>query len=503
MISPIVIPFSEGGDSPVLIAKTISSNGNYNAIDDNASGYSSVDVNVSVSGGVFPKDINFYDYNGTLVESWTLAELASATALPSNPSHSGLTAQGWNWTLADLKTTNRAMNVGQMYITDDGKTRLYITIAAEGRMTVPLYFSQTVSNGVTINWGDGSAIQTLSGIGNVNTTHTYSNIGDYIITLDVSDGCVLSIGSGSSDYCVMGGIVNDGSIYCNMLKKAEIGNNIIDIGNYAFSLCRFLSSITIPDNITNIRECAFLSCYFLSSITIPNSVTNIEDSAFSSCNSILSITIPDSVTNIGRSAFENSYFVSSITIPNSVTSIGAYAFNGFYSLSSIIIPKGVTNIGESMLSGCWSLLSITISDSVTNIGGYAFSGCQSLLSVIIPNGVTNIGNEAFNTCTSLLSITISDSVTSIGRSAFGHCYSLTSITIPIGITNIGETAFWGCYGVKVYHVLPTTPPTLSSTNVFSGIPSDCIIYVPVGTLAAYQSETNWSTYAAQMREEGT
>ena len=29
------------------------------------------------------------------------------------------------------------MNVGTMYITDDGKTRLYIHIAAEGRMNVP------------------------------------------------------------------------------------------------------------------------------------------------------------------------------------------------------------------------------------------------------------------------------------------------------------------------------------------------------------------------------
>ena len=31
----------------------------------------------------------------------------------------------------------RPMNVGAMYITDDGKTRLHIRIAAEGRMNVP------------------------------------------------------------------------------------------------------------------------------------------------------------------------------------------------------------------------------------------------------------------------------------------------------------------------------------------------------------------------------
>jgi len=52
-----------------------------------------------------------------------------------------------------------------------------------------------------------------------------------------------------------------------------------------------------------------------------------------------------------------------------------------------------------------------------------------------------------------------------------------------------------------YHLLPTTPPTLSSANAFNGIPSDCIIYVPVGSLEAYQTATNWSTYASKMREE--
>lgn len=52
-----------------------------------------------------------------------------------------------------------------MPVIGDGKTYLYIKIAEKGRMTVPLYFSQTVANGVVIDWGDGSASQTLSGTG--------------------------------------------------------------------------------------------------------------------------------------------------------------------------------------------------------------------------------------------------------------------------------------------------------------------------------------------------
>ena len=61
-------------------------------------------------------------------------------------------------------------------------------------MVVPLYFNQTVANGVTIDWGDGSPPETLTGTGNRNTTHTYSAAGTYDITLDVTSG-VLGFGA--------------------------------------------------------------------------------------------------------------------------------------------------------------------------------------------------------------------------------------------------------------------------------------------------------------------
>ena len=124
-----------------------------------------------------------------------------------------------------------------MPVIGDGKTYLYIKIAAEGRMTVPLYFSQTVANGVTIDWGDGSATQTLSGTGSRNTTHTYAEIGEYRISLNPASGCTLGLGHGSSSYCVMGSNGNNGRVYCNMLQAVEVGRNVTSIGNYAFYNC--------------------------------------------------------------------------------------------------------------------------------------------------------------------------------------------------------------------------------------------------------------------------
>ena len=281
-----------------------------------------------------PGDITFYDYDGTIVTSWTLAELATKTALPYYPSHNGLICQGWNWSLADLKTANRKMNVGAMYITDDGKTRIYIHLE-EGRTSPVL--SVCPKGTVDIDWGDGTTHDTLTGS---NTTtavytsaHSYAAPGDYVIQLTVT---------GSMGFRISGPLIYDSGsnnrnyVYKNAIRKVELGS-----------------------------------------------------------------------------------------------------------------------------------------------------------------GVTSIGNSAFQSCYSLSSITIPDGVTSIGDYAFQSCYSLSSITIPDGVTSIGSYAFNYCYGVAHLYFLPTTPPSVSDSNAFSGIPTDCVIHVPAGSLSAYTSATNYpssSTY---------
>lgn len=130
-------------------------------------------------GSVSSKDINFYD-GENIVESWSLDELQSKTALPPNPTRDGLISQGWNFTLADLKATNQAMNVGQMYITDDGATRFYIWLPSEDDLTACVRFTCSVSGGTTIEWGDG-ATTVSSGTSDKEYSHTYAATGYYTI----------------------------------------------------------------------------------------------------------------------------------------------------------------------------------------------------------------------------------------------------------------------------------------------------------------------------------
>ena len=421
-------------------------------------------------------DVTFIDYDGMVLYSYSLAEAQVLTELPALPAHDGLVCQGWNWTLDDIKVLNRPVTVGAMYITDDGATRLHIRIATVGRMTVPLYIGQTVANGVSIDWGDGSTAETLSGTGNVNKSHTYAEPGDYVISLMPEDRCTLSFGDGSSSYCVMGSTANNGRVYCNMLQEVSIGKNVTSIGNSVFQ-----------------------SCSSLASITIPTSVTSIGNNAFGNCFSLVNITIPTGVTSIGNSVFQSCRSLTSITIPTGVTSIGDSAFNSCSSLASITIPTGVTSIGNSAFGNCSSLVSITIPTGVTSIGNYAFNSCYSIASITIPTGVTSISNSAFYSCSSLASITIPTGVTSISNYAFNGCSSLASITIPTGVTSISNNAFNSCYGMRYYDFSACTDiPTLSNSNAFKNIPSDCQMLIPSTLYDEWSTATNWATYASYM-----
>lgn len=212
------------------------------------------------------KDVNFIDYDGTVLHSYTVAEAAALTALPALPAHDGLICQGWNWTLADIKALGRAVTAGAMYITDDGKTRIYIHLE-EGR-TSPM-LGCCPKGTVTVDWGDGTEPDTLTGT-SVSTvkwtpTHEYSAAGDYVIKLSVV-GSVGFAGSGSSNqYSYLlrssSGADTRNRAYQNTIQKVEIGGGVTSIGISAFYYCYSLSLITIPNSVTSIGGNAFGSCY--------------------------------------------------------------------------------------------------------------------------------------------------------------------------------------------------------------------------------------------------
>ena len=266
----------------------------------------------------------FFDYDGRIVIGYSVEDFLALEAMPANPEHEGLTAQGWNWGLAEAKAYVQAygvLHVGQMYKPTDGK--LHLTII----LTKNLTFSFSGIAG-TVDWGDGSATEVINNGG----SHTYAQTGKYEVTVE----------------------------------------GVTSIGGSAFSYNYSLESVVIPESVTRISGSAFVSCYSLKSVVIPEGVTRLDDSAFSNCYSLKSVVIPDSITALGYYVFIYCYSLEAVVIPESVTGIKYQDFRNCYSLTSLVVPDGVTSIETEAFLGCYGLQLICAPVTPPTLGMNAF-----------------------------------------------------------------------------------------------------------------------------------
>ena len=183
----------------------------------------------------------------------------------------------------------------------------------------------------------------------------------------------------------------------------------------------------------------------------------------------------------------------------------------------LILPENYKGenyaIGKDAFYRCTNLSSITILSSVTSIGDYAFCRCSALSSVTIPNSVTSIGYKAFYNCENLRSVHIPD-ITDIGTYVFGDCYNLTNVSLNckrvgniisenssikelvLGNNVIGvlDNALNGCSGIRTIKITRSTPPKVGVGNFTSSHYQNATLYVPQGSLSAYQSADVWKDF---------
>ena len=146
---------------------------------------------------------------------------------------------------------------------------------------------------------------------------------------------------------------------------------------------------------------------------------------------------------------------------------------------------------------------ITLTSDTISYGEYQY---QDIVAVEVPEIVTTIDEYAF--CdNSLTSITLNEGLQAIGNQAFQHG-TYSTITIPSTVEYIGWNAFNISFeqdielaGNLTVACLATTPPQLSDEEDITFGKSDMItaIYVPSGSVAAYQEAEVWSKYASKIQ----
>lgn len=142
--------------------------------------------------------INFYDLDGTIVETWTYDELKAATELPPVIEREGLISDGWNWSLEGLKACGTPMNVAMHYQTTHGGLEVVLKVKRKGGSRVRSFVYPKYSKSgfsiytapFTVDWGDGT-IERPDHTYPMNLNpyyHTYGKAGEYRIKIYADEG---------------------------------------------------------------------------------------------------------------------------------------------------------------------------------------------------------------------------------------------------------------------------------------------------------------------------
>lgn len=310
-------------------------------------------------------DVNFIDYDGKIIKSYSKNDFLNLYALPPNPVHSGLISQGWNWTLSDAKEYVRMagyLDIGQNYDTDDYSIRIYINIYEKANTTVSIRYRLGGSGGYgTIDWGDGTI--NAASVTSVFMDHTYSSIGNYVIKINIPDGSY-GYGYGTSRSIIYGNA-------CRILvTKIEFSSRwradtSANFGNEANTF-RNLEAVTIPRKAYGID-------YF-----------RLSANMFVNCSSLKAIVIPPGAYIKGASVLDACYSLKRISVPKSTVDNvmgGNYIFRNCYSLKRFAIPSGQTSLTSTFLGTALSLSKIVIPSSITSIAASAFTGCTALKEI--------------------------------------------------------------------------------------------------------------------------
>lgn len=396
-------------------------------------------------------DVVFVDYDGTILHTYSADEFLALNTMPDNPSHSGLIAQGWNSTLQEAQNyvaENRTLCIGQNYTTTDGATKIYITVTEYMvGIKYQVAFYTTVKGSTTVDWGDGNVDAAPANAGSLNRmVHTYDASGDYVISITCTEGTVSLGNAASNSGAFIDTSYRETSSTAATIKEINFGDNIAKLNRYALADIENCEKISIPTTLLTYGEAANTG------------------KSFAGCMSVKCVVFPP-----------NSILHSTPTVPT----LSNFRLAKFISFALSMSIDDIALANTASMSQFQKLRMFTV-PPVSSYGGYVIGDAPCLEKWSIPGTY-----ETFRA---------------------GSCREelwVKSIIIPETVTTISDYAMTNTFLMEL-HMRPTTPPVISNTR---GMPlmGHLTIYVPYSAdhsvLEAYQTATNWSSWASKIVEE--
>ena len=257
--------------------------------------------------------------------------------------------------------------------------------------------------------------------------------------------------------------------------------------------------------------------------TIPDGVERIEDYGFRACNKLTKITIPSSVKEIGTNPVRYSEDESQWSFDTA----GGSVFTWCNQLKELNLPD-VEYISTGLLRSAWSLEKFVLPSTVKFIGYNSFSLLSGLKTFDWNNShLEGIGNGAFSFSNIILTeipkytLELPMHVKYIDDNAFSYCLAPESINLSPDLEYLGRqfisffsensnaTTSEKLAPLKAIYNYRSEPLDVAD-NIFGydtrregrqtinefpqAWADECVLYVPIGTSAAYKAHDIWGRF---------
>lgn len=271
-----------------------------------------------------------------------------------------------------------------------------------------------------------------------------------------------------------------------------------------------LTTLEVPYGTTTIKKYAFTGKFEQQpKIYIPVTVTTVQNGFYQTTNTTMRYQphvyyagTLEQWFNISNGVTTEYYLYindEEITEVNDVLNVNAEQFTGII-LNKVTLADGVT-LSENAFTNA-PVYEIVFNGGVNGgeLPDYCFAkwGYQDSYkiyrNITLPSGITKIPYYGFHYC-EIDELIVPEGVTLIDSYAFYQA-DVKTLSLPSTLT---EIKMYGIPNGTTLIMNATTPPSLVSAS----IKTSGKIYVPNGTLTAYQSADGWSSKASLMVEKNT
>ena len=480
-----------------------------------------VDPDNTYGSVTIPSEINGYTVTRICDDAFYYCQNMTGVSIPASVTSIGVMAFGYCSELSTVicnattpPTLETEVDAGNNILAPFNKDGMTLYVPAEA---VEAYQDENLL------WKDYFTIKPIGSEGYVFAANTPEGVRLNYMVIDVDEvtnQSLVQVGTGQGSSVVSTPDNWSGQLTVPATVTDGNGKEYIVKGLEAYSLYQWddLKLVTISEGIEYIG-------------------TNSYDwGAFEADNSLETVYLPSSTASLANYCFGSCPQIKEVYLYATVPpELSDYVFSNIYNSATLYVPEGYAETYEDSPWSSWFNNIVEMEDQSVLFTIQTTQGDN-----VVPMTFKITGENTVQTYGTIRKVYNSDyedyeyipepaipantegsitipatvehegvtyTVTSIGKNSFTSC-AITGVTIPASVTYIGSEAFAGAH-LNCVTVLNENPQAteLSYNTRYEEYdafyaPEHCKLFVPVGTLDAYQASESWSQCFRLIREVG-